>query len=153
MSNLRIMILNYSNEKQLCPITFSGGSSVRFLALSPDTPDPQQPDTLIETKPSPYTLTVPPGGICGFVTPGDVAITNPAPGLVNIISAAGKNDWPPPPLAPSQFTNCYDYHERYLAFAGEGTGSNMTIEMKMKVVTPPGPAPADHADTHRKAHR
>ena len=153
MTSLRIMILNYSNEKQLCPITFSGGTSVRFLTLSADTPDPEQPETLIDTKPSPYTLTVPPGGVCGFVAPADVSITNPAPGLVNIIAAAGKNDWPPPPLAPSQFTNCYDFHQRYLAFAGEGTGSNMTIEMKMKVVNVPGPPPAAPVGTHAKVHR
>jgi hypothetical protein len=66
---------------------------------------------------SPWSFSVPAGGIRGFVSQYAVTITNPNPAKLLVKQAGGKDPWPvPPPVPPALFTSCADYATRYAAF-------------------------------------
>jgi hypothetical protein len=79
-------------------------------------------EELVETHPlgegesTTWTLTVPAGGIRGFVVTKGVSFTNPAPTYLGVVLGNGKNPWPPPPPAPQLFEEVEDYEDRYEAF-------------------------------------
>jgi hypothetical protein len=85
---LRVIIINYTDSAIGCDVVFPAQETIAFLRCS-KTGDPSTPDILIAKASSPYTLTVPAGGMCGFAAAQTASVTSPAPTKVSVITAGG----------------------------------------------------------------
>jgi len=152
---VRVMIINYGDSPATCNVTFEPGTKIKFYSCLPPPTSLGGSEHLETLSESPFQLDVPVGGIRGFKIAGPVTLEKPASGLVQVITAAGKDPWPPPPLAPSTFQPPYDFSARYYNFlSGGGTpGTEPTVKIQLEVIDPAGPNPAQraHPDKHAKA--
>lgn len=107
MGTLRFMILNYNNDVRKFTVTFVGPAGARFPLRScradGDPTTPNRTEANLEAGQQ-HSFEIPAGMIFGFVADNEVEFSIEEPvDKILVLTAAGKNPWPPPPDAPSRY--------------------------------------------------
>lgn len=149
-TTLRVMIINYGNTRQECKVSFDGGGKLEYFQCTKPPTGSADPKASQGSYESPFPMQLEPGEIYGFKSATPATVVKPATSSVHVITAAGKDPWPPPPMAPSGFANVWDFQARYFNFLSGGgvSGPDPVVEMSFKVVAPPGPVQAQHKGDH-----
>lgn len=149
-TTLRVMIINYGSTPQDCKISFDGGGNLEVFQCTKPPTGSADPKASVGSFASPFKVTVPAGEIYGFRSATATTLVKPATSSVHVITAAGKDPWPPPPLAPSGFTNVWDYQARYFHFLSGGgvAATEPVVQMSFQVLAPTALTDFAHAGHH-----
>lgn len=144
MGNLRLMILNYSDKPRTFTVTFVGTKSLYPIDWCKPDGDPANPaERKYNVTPgTEFSFLVPAGTIYGLVADDEVSLEVDVPDdKVSVITAVGKNPWPPPPEAPAVYDPT-DFDVRYANFdrgTADGTLDSQIIRYSLQAAASTSP--------------
>lgn len=156
---LRIMFINYTNKPLTFTITFEGTLPLEVFKMT-KTPIAAGADPRAsipnEGGTSPLPVTVPAGDIRGCTPVGKVSIQKPSTGQFQVFTVAGKDPWPPPPQAPTEFQAVTDFPTRFTNFL---TSAGQAVDSDLQILLEAVPAaqqqaerrPGGHAGSHEQS--